>query len=107
MAELLADDPPKGPRRRQGAPAAGPPVLVSALAFRTPACCRCPTPRDFVPWCTVRAARFVIAGIRNASHNRTFALHQKSRYSINSSAVTGSLSGTVESELLRRLEVDR
>ena len=28
-------------------------------------------------------------------HNRTFALHQKSRYWINSSAVTGSLSGTV------------
>jgi hypothetical protein len=27
--------------------------------------------------------------------NRTFALHQKSRYSINSSAASGSLSGTV------------
>ena len=38
--------------------------------------------------------------------NRTFALHQKSRYSINSSAVTGSLSGTV-SPILHGLEVDR
>jgi hypothetical protein len=32
---------------------------------------------------------------RRAAISGTFVLHQKSRYSINSSAVTGSLSGTV------------
>jgi hypothetical protein len=47
-----------------------------------------------------------IRPVEPACHNRTFALHQKSRYSINSSAVTGSLSGTV-SPILHGLEVDR
>ena len=37
--------------------------------------------------------------------NRTFALHQKSRYWINSSAVTGSLSGTVSPSSFRVLRL--
>jgi hypothetical protein len=43
----------------------------------------------------------------NICHNQTFALHQKSYYSITSSALASSLSGTVSRSLLHGLEVDR